>query len=521
MLVHLYEEAGERLVEELRGIFAFAIYDRRRRRLVLARDRFGVKPLFYARAGGQWIFGSEIKAITALQNFHPTLDRQACYDFLGLGYIPEPATGFAEIAALPKGATLTVAPEGHRLATWHRIEARVEPARTLDDAVHELERRLLEAVAGQAVAAHRRATGAATTTFNVRFPDRSHDETAVARAVSAHCATNHHTIDAGEGSLSAETILSLFRHFDQPFADTSLIPMYWVSKAVRDRGIICTLSGDGGDEAFGGYQRFWHINRLQRLMEAPAWVRRTALAAGRTFAGVTRNRGRQMAKAAQLAEAGSRDSAPLLAGLSNYLTEEQKAELVLPAARAGLAGVARHFDGYRPPAADDLEELSRRMTENLFEVGLPSDMLRKVDMMSMRASIEVRVPLLDESLVGLGLSLPHALKTDGRTGKLVLRDLARRWLPPEVAGHPKHGFTIPLDVMAPRDLHEALADLLAGPLARTRPMLSGPTVRRWLAAFHAARDGGQGGRISRDGLYQRVMTLLSLELWLRDHQLSW
>ena len=540
VLVHLYEDAGARMVERLRGIFAFAVYDRRKQSLLLARDRFGVKPLFYARLDGQWVFGSEIKAITALPGFRPTLDRQACYDFLGLGYVPEPATGFVEIQALPKGATLTVAPEGARLTAWHRVEARVEPDRTLDDTVAELERRLLDAVSGQAVAdvpvaallsggidsslvvaAHRRATGVATTTFNVRFPDRSHDETPVARAVSVHCATNHHTIDAGDRGLSAETILDLFRHFDQPFADTSLIPMYWVSKAVRDRGIICALSGDGGDEAFGGYQRFWRVNRLFQLMEAPGWVRRTALLAGRSVAGVTRNWGRQIAKAAQLAEAGCHDTAPLLAGLSNYLTEEQKAELVIPAARAGLLGGARHFDGYQPPAARDLEEVSRRMTENLFEVGLPSDMLRKVDMMSMRASIEVRVPLLDESVVALGLTLPHSLKTDGRSGKLALRGLARRWLPPEVARHPKHGFSIPLDVMAPPDLHHALGDLLAGPEARTRSVLSGATVQQWLAGFRAARNGARGGAISRDGLYQRVMMLLSLELWLRDHRLTW
>jgi asparagine synthase (glutamine-hydrolysing) len=540
VLVHLYEEAGESLVDRLRGIFAFAIYDRPRRRLLLARDRFGVKPLFYGRAGDQWVFASEIKAITALPDFHPTLDRQACFDFLGLGYVPEPATGFAEIAALAKGGRLSVTPEGSRLSTWHRVEARPDRSATLGEVTGELERRLLEAVAGQAVAdvpvaallsggidsslvvaAHGRATGTATTTFNVRFPDRTHDETPVARAVSDHCATHHHTIDAGERGLSAEAILALFRHFDQPFADTSLIPMYWVSMAVRDRGIICALSGDGGDEAFGGYQRFWHVNRLFRLMEAPGWVRRTAMAAGGSVAGVTRNWGRRLAKAAQLAEAGSRDSAPLLAGLSNYLTEAQKAELVVPDARVGLAGVARHFDGYQPEAVQDLEELSRRMTENLFEVGLPSDMLRKVDMMSMRASIEVRVPLLDEALVGLGLTLPHSLKTDGRTGKLVLRELARRWLPDEVARHPKHGFSIPLDVMAPPELHDALADLITGPEARTRPVLSGATVQHWLTSFHAARDGGRGGRISRDGLYQRVMTLLSLELWLRDHRLTW
>ena len=540
VLVHLYEEAGDGMVERLQGIFAFAVYDRRRRRLLLGRDRFGVKPLFYACPGGQWIFGSEIKAITALPGFRPTLDRQACYDFLGLGYVPEPATGFAEIAALPKGTTLSVAADGHRLARWHRIEAHPDPGRPLDDAAALLEQRLLEAVDRQSiadvpvaallsggidsslvVAAHRRATGTPTTTFNVRFPDRGHDETPVARAVSAHCGTNHHTIDPGEHSLSADSLLGLFRHFDQPFADVSLVPMYLVSAAVRERGIICALSGDGGDEAFGGYDRFWRADRLHVLMRAPAWVRRTARVAGHSLAGITRNWGRQVAKAAEFAEAGCRNTAPLLAGLSNYLTEEQKAELVVPEAREGLLEVARHFDGYPSGGAPHLEELSRRMTENLFEVGLPSDMLRKVDMMSMRASIEVRVPLLDEAVVALGLTLPHRLKTDGRTGKLVPREVARRWLPKEVAHHPKHGFHMPLDVMVPSDVYPALEDLLLGPDARTGAVLDRELPRGWLAAFQAARNGAHGGRISRAGLYQRIMTLLSLELWLRDHRLTW
>jgi asparagine synthase (glutamine-hydrolysing) len=540
VLVHLYEEAGEGMLERLRGIFAFAVYDRRRRRLLLARDRFGVKPLFYAHPGGQWVFASEIKAILALPGFHPTVDRQACYDFLGLGYVPEPATGFTGIAALPKGTALSVTPEGSRLSTWHRVEAQPDPRSRLPDAAAQLEHRLLQAVAGQSiadvpvavllsggidsslvVAAHRRTTGSATTTFNVRFPDRAHDETPVARAVSTHCATNHHTIDPGEGALSADALLGLLRHFDQPFADASLVPMYLVSRAVRDRGIICALSGDGGDEAFGGYDRFWRADRLYALMGLPAWIRRAARAAGESLAGITRNWGRQVAKAAQFAEAGRRDSAPLLAGLSNYLTEDQKAELVVPEAREGLLEAARHFDGYASAGAPDLEELSRRMTEKLFDVGLPSDMLRKVDMMSMRASIEVRVPLLDEGVVALGLTLPHRLKTDGRTGKLVPRELARRWLPRKVVHHPKHGFHMPLDVMAPPALYGALEDLLLSPGASTRPVLHRELPRAWLAAFQAARNGARGGRISRAGLYQRIITLLSLELWLRDHRLTW
>ena len=423
---------------------------------------------------------------------------------------------------------------------WHESAACPDLARNFGATVDELASRVEEAVAAQAVAdvpvaallsggidsslvvaAHRRATGDITQTFNVRFPDAAHDETPVAHAVAAQWSTNHHTVDLGDAGVSADTVIGLLRHFDQPFADTSCIPMYRVSAAVRDRGIICALSGDGGDEAFGGYARFWRAMRLVRLMRLPRGLRRAALAFGRSLAATTRDFGRQLAKAAQLAEGGTTDSAILLDGLSSYLTEAQKAELVPADARRELWPSSRLFDGYAPPAVTDIEELSRRMTESLFRVSLPSDMLRKVDMMSMRAGIEVRVPLLDEEVVALGLTLPHAMKTDGRSGKLVLRALAERWLPPSVARHPKHGFSIPLDVMVPPELHTALRDLLLGPGARTASFASRALVRGWLDRFAAARDGMAGGAISRAGLYQRVMMLLSLELWLRDFGLSW
>ncbi|MDP3910734.1 MAG: asparagine synthase (glutamine-hydrolyzing) [Gemmatimonadales bacterium] len=542
VLLHLYEERGEHLVELLRGIFAFAIYDAPRRRLLLARDRFGVKPLFYATVGGQLVFASEIKAITALPGFRPTLDRQACCDFLGLSYIPEPATGFQEIRALPPGSVLVESPDGRRIDTYHTVTARPDAERSLEATVDVLSERLLAAVRSQSVAdvpvaallsggidsslvvaAHRRAVGERPTTFNVRFPDASHDETPLAVQVANHVGTRHHVIELGDWGVSPDGLMDIARHFDQPFADTSCIPMYWVSRAIRERGIVCTLSGDGGDEAFGGYGRFWRANRLARLMALPAWVRSAAAGTGRLLAPVTRDWGRQVAKAVALAEAGRSDSSILLAGLSNYLSEDQKAALLLPAAAQNLQPVYRHFDGYRPAGVSDLEELSRRMTETLFAVALPSDMLRKVDMMSMRASIEVRVPLLDETMVDLGLTLPHRLKTDGREGKLVLRALAKQWLPRPVARHPKHGFSIPLDVMATPAVHTRLEDLLLASDARTGWFLNRALVRTWLSRFRQAahHPRERGGMISRGGLYQRVFTLLSLELWLRDHQLSW
>ncbi len=540
VLVHLYEEHGDRLAARLRGIFAFALYDTRRHQVLLARDRFGVKPLFYAVSDGQWVFASEIKAIVALAGFRPELDRQACYDFLGLGYVPEPATGFANVHALPRATTLALAGGTARFAQFHEAAARPDPAARLDEVAARAGEALLAAVRRQSVAdvpvaallsggidsslvvaARQRATGGATRTFNVRFPDRAHDETATALAVARHYGTDHRTIDLDERAVTPDAILGLLRHFDQPFADTSLVPTYWVSQAIRDQGIICALSGDGGDEAFGGYARFWRANRLVQLMRLPAWASSAARRLGTALAPWTRDWGRQVAKAIQLAQAGADDSATLIAGLSNYLTEPQKEALVVPAARAAVEPIYRQFNGDEPPGVSDVEQLSARLTDKLFAVSLPSDMLRKVDMMSMRASIEVRVPLLDEDVVALGLTLPHRLKTDGTTGKRVLRALAGQWLPAGVAAHPKHGFTVPLDVMVPAGFHDVLGDLLLAADARTRPVLAPDVVRRWLARFRAAGSGRQGGTISRGGLYQRVFMLLALELWMRDHGLTW
>lgn len=544
VLVHLYEERGPQMVDHLRGIFAFAIYDLRNARVLLARDRFGVKPLFYATVGEQLVFASEIKAITALPGFRPTLDRQACCDFLGLGYVPEPATGFMEIQALPPGSLL-VAEAGRMWSRrYHTVDAQPDPALRLEDVADATSERMSAAVRSQSmadvpvaallsggidsslvVAARTRGGGNAaenTITFNVKFPGSGADETPLALAVANHVKTQHHVIEPRDWSLSPDTLMGLLRHFDQPFADTSLIPMYWVSRAIREQGIICALSGDGGDEAFGGYPSFWQANRVFHLMRMPGWARTAMRSAGSALTRWTRDLGRQLSKATALAHAGRADSAVVLAGFANYLGEAQKAELLLPTATEQLLPVYRHFDGFRPTGVTDIEELSRRLTNRLFAVGLPSDMLRKVDMMSMRASIEVRVPLLDEDVVGVGLSLPHRLKTNGREGKLVLRAIANRWLPRNVARHPKHGFSVPPKILATSAIAGACDNLLLGSDARVGWFLNRALIRDWVMRFRGKNGTSyEGGDISSAGLYQRVFMLLALELWMRDYELSW
>ena len=540
VLVHLYEECAERMVEKLRGIFAFAIYDIRRRRLLLARDRFGVKPLYYAPFEGEWLFASEIKAILTRVGLRPGIDRQACYDFLGLGYIPEPATGFTGVHCLPAGGLLSIHDDAPRLTRFHRVSAKPDHSLRLSRVRSALDSILLDVVNEQVaadvpvaallsggidsslvVAAQTRSNGTPALTFNVRFPDKRYDETDSALAVARHCGTRHYTLDLGDWALRPEATLDLLRHFDQPFADPGLLPMYWISRAVKDQGVICTLCGDGGDEAFGGYPQFLRANRLLQLMKLPPWMGAVVAGAGRRGAAWSRDWGRQLSKAFDLATAGRHDSSILLAGLSNYLSEEQKQSLVLADARQGLFPVYRHFDGYRHPAAGSLEELSARMTERLFAVSLPANMLRKVDMMSMRAGIEARVPLLDEQVVALGLSLPHRLKVARGRGKRVLRSLAARRLPRAIAARPKRGFSAPLATLATHGFHDMLADFLSCGTPRTVALLDQGRVDQWLGAFRTGTRGPGVGAMSRGGLHRRVLTVLALELWLREHRLAW
>jgi asparagine synthase (glutamine-hydrolysing) len=539
VLVHLYEEHGERMPSRLRGMFALALLDRSRNRLLLARDRYGIKPLFYAQHGSQWVFASEMKAILALDGFRPQLDRQACYDFLGLSYIPEPATGFANISALEKGTALLIDERGARTTRFATVSVSGSAQESRAALAEQAAQLLSQAVNRQAhadvpvaallsggidsslvVAAYARATGGPIKTFNVGFPDRAHDETPMALATARQYATEHHTIHVDSGATTPESICDLLRHFDQPFADPSLVPTHAVAKAVRQHGIVCTLTGDGGDESFGGYPEFWRAERLVQMMATPDWLLATAGGLARPLAGLTRNTGRQALKAVQLARAGRGTPAALLAGLANYLTEAEKETLVDREARQDLLPIQRHFGNPYQPLSS-MDDLSRQLTSNLFEVSLPSDMLRKVDMMSMRAGLEVRVPMLDESLVELALSLPHRMKTDGRSGKLVLREIAARWLPPDVARHPKHGFAIPLDVMVQSPFHAAVFDLLAGRDSRTGAFIERSLVQSWLQQFRTAGGGRAGGTISREGLYLRIFMLLALELWLRDQELVW
>ncbi len=533
VLPHLYEEYGDALFDHLRGMFAIAIVDLRRRRLLLGRDRFGIKPLYFADLGDQVVFGSEIKAVVAHPLVPRKVDLQAIHDYLGLLYVPTPSTAFLDVREVEPGAAIVWG--GGRWRQGHHFWSASEdmPPVVRDASTEEVGRSLDAAVTSQLVAdvplgaflsggidsslvvqsaSSAQRGGDAFPAFTVGFPDPAYDESDAARIVAAACEVDHTVLRLQEGGADPDLVQELLVHFDQPFADSSAIPTFLVSRAIRDH-VKVALSGDGGDEMFGGYERFWRAPALWRLRNIPGPLRRSlALLAG--WADVlSPDRSRQLRKALDISGHGI---SGLLAGLSSYLSEDDRRVLYATdgAQRRGLLPTSRLFEcpaGADPSAPDGMD---RALTASMLRLSLPGDMLRKVDMMSMKAGLEVRVPFLDEHLANLAMGLPHAAKVRGRTGKIRLRELARRRLPPSVASKGKWGFGIPLDRWASPAFRDMVHDLLLGPDARTSGLLETSVVRTWVDAFDGRRD--IRASVGRLGVYQRVFMMLSLELWLRE-----
>ncbi len=537
VLLHLYEACGADLFSRVKGIFAFAIYDQKKKRLLLARDRFGTKPLYYTVFKGQWIFASELKAILACKAITPEIDRQACYDFLSWGYVPEPATGFKDIFALPKGSYLLVEPGRHTLHEYYTVAPDPIFRGSLEDATEVVSEKLQQAIRVQKVAdvpvgsllsggidsglvtsAYSKVTAGDFFTFTVGFPDAEYDESSLAAQTARALGTQQTVISCANWRLDEAEAVDLLTHFDQPFADTSLFAVNLVSRGIHDHALRCAFSGDGGDEAFGGYTFFGHLSRLLPVQRLPDVSKALALAGSQAIlSNLKPGASRQARRALEIAR--SKTPGEFLSQLVSYLTEKQKQELVAADARQGLLPAARLYEPFGQ--GWQLEDVSSQLTSGMFGLSLPGEMLKKVDMMSMKNSVEIRVPLLDEALVEFALSLPYALKATARKNKLVLRALANRWLPAEVSQAKKHGFGIPLDVLAAQSLKATIKDALLSPGARTRVFINPAQVGYWIDLFENHSRSDYTKDISREGLYQRLFFLLSLELWMQKYQLTW
>lgn len=531
VIPHLYEELGAGFVERLRGMFAISIYDARSRTLLITRDRFGIKPLFYAPSSRWLAFASELRGLLCLEDVDTRPDRQAVYDSTSLLYIPAPETFYRGIRAVQAGEIL----EAHLVQDgavswktrqyWKGVIA-PDQGRSLSQAVDQAEGLITTAVQRQlesdvplgallsggidsslVCTAAQRLLGGTLNTFNVRFSDQKYDETSAALMVAEHIGSHHRTLDMEKGQGSLEQVVELLKHAGQPFADTSLFAVNAVSRVMRTH-VTVALSGDGGDEGFGGYNIYWQLARIARMQRLPGVVwKASALVLGplASAALVPAHLPSRLRGVARV------DDVQVVQDLFSFIHEEELQRLCLEHDK--LLPIRRFFEPeweHRlPRTADRVERLSALATEANIRVTLANDFLFKVDLASMKESLEVRVPMLDEELFSFGLSLPHRLKVKTRECKLVLREVAARQLPQHVARKAKHGFAVPVDQWVNAEFRTRIREALLGSSSRLGEFFRPEGYTPVLEAFC---NGGVDANLSREAIFRRAIFLLSVHL---------
>jgi asparagine synthase (glutamine-hydrolysing) len=529
VLPHLYEEHGPELFSRLRGMFTLALYDVDQRLLLLGRDRFGIKPFFYAAHRHFIAFASELNALRLMPGLDLTPDRQAIADYAAILYVPAPRTIFRGIDALEPG-TLLEARLGRndeiavQKRSYHHWSITPQDL-TLKEAVDKADTLVEDAVARQlesdvplgallsggidsslVSAAAQRRGDEALQTFNIRFAEADYDETEAARAVAYHIGSEHETLAMPQGGGSWDHVTSLLAHAGQPFADSSLFAVDAVTEAMRAR-VTVALSGDGGDEGFGGYDFYRRLEQIERVRQLPA---RVGLGASHVAQLVARAGLIRSTLPSRMREVSAADQTAIVQSLFSWIRGDERQRLIVDA--ADLEPPRRLFE---PRWDGGLRSGVDRLVAHAVEVNmrlvLPNDFLFKVDTASMRHSLEVRVPMLDEDLVAFGLSLPRSLRANRGTGKIVLREVAKRRLPSSVAERPKRGFAVPFDAWVDRDFKNNLLATLLDSGSRLSEYLNRRVYEPWVHGF--CSDSATPG-LRRDDLYQRIVMLLALDLVL-------
>ncbi|MDX2044073.1 MAG: asparagine synthase (glutamine-hydrolyzing) [Acidobacteriota bacterium] len=516
-IVHLYEEEGERCVEKLRGMFGFAIWDRRTDKLFLARDRAGKKPIHYTIVGDTLVFGSEIKSLLQFPGVERRVNVEAVSDYLTFGYVPDPLTAFSGIHKLPPGHTMTF--QNGRVTTRQYWDFSYEPtehapreesfyAERLRELIAEAVRvRLVSEVplgaflsggvdSSTVVAMMARAMDQPVKTFSIGFSEASHDELKYARLTAERYKTDHHEFVVTPDV--CRLVEEIVWHHDEPFADASSIPTYVVSKMAREF-VTVILSGDGGDELFAGYERYLVHQGRNRFEKIPRWLRNgVMLPLSRVLPRAAY--GKQFLRNISLA-----GGARFVDSLS-YFTDDAKRGLLTGAIKRQLGGrdSSSAFEQIynEPRSADAIERLLYLDSKTY----LAGDILTKVDRMSMAHSIEARVPLLDQTLIEFVQTIPASLKLRGQTTKHILKQAMADLIPNEIINRPKMGFGVPLRKWLNNELREMLYDTLTDQRARQRGLLDPQAVQSLL-------DEHQRGR--RDNSLH-LWGLLTLELWHRS-----
>jgi len=515
-LVHLYEQEGVDGLRRLRGMFAYAIWDARRRHVFLARDRFGKKPLYYAVLPQGLYFGSELKCLR-VAGVPADVDAEALRLYFQFTYIPEPRSCLAAVRKVPPGSWMIYRADGSvQSGKYWQFPTPVvaEPADfSAADTSTRLREKFDEAVrirmiadvplgaflsggidSSSVVASMALASAEPVRTFSIGFEESAFNELEYAAMVASQYQTEHHEILVRPDAV--DLVSRLVRHFDEPFGDSSAIPTFVVSQFAAQH-VKVALSGDGGDELFAGYDRFQSLEKLRRFDRIPPAMRAfiSWVADRLPYSAYGKNYLHMLSRPRALERYFESNFAPWL-----LRRELLQPEWMLPADSAYLT---RTLAGFLLPEDADLlsQVLYFESTQNL-----PGDMLVKVDRMSMANSLEVRCPVLDHELAELAASIPHAWKIRQGKGKYILLHALSDRLPAALRNRPKMGFGVPLRLWFQGPLRAVLRDHLTSGRFRNRDVVSQPFVQHMLAEHEAGR---------RDNSHW-LWSLLMLELWFRE-----
>lgn len=508
-LPHLYEQHGEGCFERLRGMFACALWDERRGRLLLARDRFGIKPLYVAEIPAGLAFASEIAPLLAL-GASAEVDRQALGDYLTLGYVPGPETALAGIRKLEPGTALVWEGGTTRELHFGALEP-PEPGAGLEETLRESVRLHLRSDVPLAVllsggldssliAAYAAdELGEPPQTYTVGFGDAAFDELDAARTVAAALGARHHEISVRPDAVA--DLPEIVARLEEPLADPSAIPLWYVCRAVAGE-VKVALAGEGGDELFGGYSRYaWDpvARRVGALLPAARLARLARLVERMPGVGGRGGRKDPLRRAVKLLRHAGLPAAERYLSWFELASGDLRAELL----GGGLAPATRVFERRLAEAPAGLTALGRLQHVDLRTM-LLDDLMSKADKMSMAHSLELRVPLLDNEVARAGLFLPDREKVRRVETKVALRRLVGARLPEAIARRPKQGFEVPISRWLREDLSELAGDLLARERLARRGLVDPAAAGRLL-------DEHRRGKADH-GL--RLYSLLVLELWL-------
>ncbi len=516
VILHLFEQEGTAGIHKLRGMFTFAIWNSKTRKLLVARDRFGKKPLYYAHTKDGFYFGSELKCLR-VAGVPLELDNEAIRQYFQFSYIPDPLSPYKDIKKLPPGSWLVYNANTGTIQQdryWKLpIPAETDPTnQTHAQWCSQIRQKFDEAVrirmiadvplgaflsggidSTSVVASMASTTKDPIKTFSIGFEEAEFNELPWAKQVAQQYNTEHHEILVKPDSV--DLVNKLVESFDEPFGDSSAIPTYLVSQFAVQH-VKVALTGDGGDELFAGYESFFLIDQYRKFDKIPQWVRGAVskMADQLSYAAYGKNFLRLLSRKTPLERYFELNYTPF------YLRQQLLTPEWMEPADAGY--ITRTFAECLAPQGSDI------LTHAFFfeaTAKLTGDMLTKVDRMSMANSLEVRCPMLDHEFAELAARVPHSMKMRQGKGKAILVDAIGDRLPPDLLTRPKKGFGVPLALWFRGSLKEFLWDHLTGSTFVRRGIASGPFVRQLLEEHDSGRRNN----------FHWLWTLLMLELWFR------